>query len=177
MTAIYAPLIGESGMQTLVSRAVTTGSDELPDAVAESMAQVAGNTVTPANVKAAYRTAFEAAVEQANGIVQQQGVEDLPGFYAWVNEHHSGKAVEARYSFASGDGRPLANLAKQYAETHGGGLNPADVDRLFASNNVIRGGRLYRNERGTAMVSIEGREMTLASAVKNGFVKVSVNEV
>jgi hypothetical protein len=173
MVSIYAPLLGESGMQSLVSRAVTTGEGELPDNIAESMSQIAGNTVTPAKVKAAYRTSYEAAVQKANAIVQEQGIEDVGSFYTWLDEHHAGKATEARYAFAEGNGRPLANLAREYVQSHGSGISAADVERLLDPRNTVTGGKIYRAEDGTPTVEINGRQMTLREAVRQGFVRVS----
>jgi len=169
-----APHLGPDTMQGLVSHAVVTGEGELTDAQAESLASKI-ESWTPAQAKLAYATAYAEAVEAAAGIVQRAGVQDEAAFYQYMETNHSGALRDIRYAFAAGDAAPLVRAAKQYVETRGGGVDPATVERLLDPKNVITGGKLYRNEKGIAMVQIDGRDMTLAQAVANGFVKVSNN--
>jgi hypothetical protein len=177
ITGIYGRELGESGMGSLVARAVTTGDLELPDHVAASFAQTI-DTATPDNLKAAYSEAFAEARRAANEIIQAVGVQDIDGFVEYAESQQKNDFTEAKYKFAEGDGRGLQKLAKQYlSKFPDAGVDPDAISMIMAEGNSVNGGRLYRNEKGTAMVAFDsGQTMSLAAAIRAKYVRLSEGE-
>jgi hypothetical protein len=174
ITSVYAPELGADTMQALVARAVTLGEAELPDHVAASLAQRI-DTATPENMREAYRVAYAEAVQHANAMIEAVGVRDLNSFIEYAETKQRGEYNEARYKFAEGDGRALQQMARQYlAKFPDAAVAPETIDAVMAEGNTVNGGRLHRNNQGTACVTFDsGETMTLASALSRGFVRIS----
>jgi hypothetical protein len=131
----------------------------------------------PGQVQAEYQRAYNAAVDAATAVVEKVGLKNPDEFFSYLDNDRN-QARHIRDSFVRGNAKPLADAAKSYIETHGAGVDAATEARLLNPANKVRGGRLYRNDRGTVMVQIDGltHPITLSKALALGYVRTSEDQ-
>jgi hypothetical protein len=165
--------LSETQIEGMIAVALT-GSPELTNLRAESIAQTLEN-VSADEVKEAYRVMVQEATAKADEIVLAAGLSDPGTLYRHLEANDLPRLRSIQDAFVRGDARPLEQAAKQFlGKNPDAGVSQSSIEAIMAEGNEVNGGKLHRNEKGTALVTFDsGETMTLASALRAGYVKIS----